>query len=275
VSTVTDVRTEASHTAGGRPASPPSVWMPPRPTTADLARQVRDVAADLPRFVASPLLRPWHSHWGATRAEVAAPMPGDEVLPRAQLRATRAITVAVPPEEVWPWLVQVDCLRAGWYADDLLDNLAHPSARHIVPELQDLEVGRWLPMAPQPTETTSFVVDSFQAPEWMLWRTPTSTWAWRLAPVPDGRTRLISRLRFTYDWRHPIGIFLLELGDWPMMRRMLRGIRERAEAEHRRRLPPPVQPRWFAGNLPAIQLPVLALVSWLHRRALPFGRRPA
>jgi hypothetical protein len=139
--------------------------------------------------------------------------------------------------------VQVGCLRAGWYADDLLDDLAHPSARTVVPELQDLQVGRWLPMAPRPTERSAFVVDSFERPEWMLWRTPTSTWVWRLVPLADGRTRLVTRLRFAYDWRHPAGIALVELGDWPMMRRMLRGIRERAEAEHRRRHPPPADVR--------------------------------
>src|SRR3712207_7632595 len=50
--------------------------------------------------------------------------------------------------------------RSGWYADDLLDNLAHPSARQILPELQDLEVGGRVPMAPRPTERTAFVVRS-------------------------------------------------------------------------------------------------------------------
>jgi hypothetical protein len=34
-------------------------------------------------------------------------------------------------------------------------------------------------------------------------------------------------------------------------------------------------PRWFAANLPAIHLPVLALIGWLHRRALHWRRRPA
>jgi hypothetical protein len=179
-------------------------WAPPRPAPADLARQVRDVLADLPRFLTAPLLRPWHRHWGATPAEVAASMPGDDLLPRAQYRCTRAITVAASPEEVWPWLVQVGCLRGGWYADDLLDDLAHPSARQIVPELQDLRVGRWLPMTPTPSQTTAFVVDSFEEPRWMLWRTPTSTWAWRLVPLGDGRTRLISRLHARYDWRRPV-----------------------------------------------------------------------
>ena len=51
-------------------------------------------------------------------------MPGDALFPHARYRATRAISIAATPEEVWPWLVQVGCLRGGWYADDLLDNLA-------------------------------------------------------------------------------------------------------------------------------------------------------
>ncbi|MBN1093429.1 hypothetical protein JKP75_13175 [Blastococcus sp. TML/M2B] len=80
----------------------------------------------------------------------------------------------------------------------------------------------------------------------MLWRTPTSTWAWRLAPLPGDRTRLATRLRVTYDRRRPAAVLLLELGDWPMMRRMLRGIRSRAEAEHRRRHPPAARPRILA-----------------------------
>ena len=216
--------------------SPPR-WAPPPPTPADLARQVRDVVADLPRFLTAPLLRPWHRRWGATRAEVSEPMPGDDLFRRAQLQCTRAITIAATPEEVWPWLVQVGCLRAGWYSDDLLDNLAHPSARELVPELQDLEIGKWLPMAPTPSATSAFVVDSLEVPRWMLWRTPSSSWAWRLVPLPDGSTRLVTRLHAVYDWHRVSTVLwmpLMEFGDFPMMRRMLRGIRERAEAEHRR-----------------------------------------
>jgi len=37
-----------------------------------------------------------------------------------------------------------------------------------------------------------------------------------------------------YEWRRPLAlgtVLLMELADYPMMRRMLLGIRERAEAE--------------------------------------------
>jgi hypothetical protein len=213
-------------------------WTPLRPTASDLVCQVRAVIADLPRFLLAPLLRHWHRTWGASKGEARAlSMPGDGLLPRARYRCTRAITIGAPPEEVWPWLVQVGCLRAGWYADDLLDDLGHPSARTIVPDLQDLHVGTLLPMAPTPSETTAFVVASFDAPRWMLWRTPTSTWSWRLVRLQGNRTRLVSRLHTSYAGRPParaLALLLMEFGDFAMMRRMLRGIRERAEAEHGR-----------------------------------------
>jgi hypothetical protein len=198
----------------------------------DLVVQLRDVLDDLPRFLVAPLRRRWHVTWGATPAEVTAPMPGDGLLPTAQYRATRAVTVGAPPERVWPWLVQVGVGRGGWYADDLLDNLARPSVRHIVPELQDLRVGQRLPMIPHSGDRTAFTVDSYDWPSWLLWRTPNRTFAWRLTPLSGGRTRLISRMHTCYEWRRPLTVFtvlLMESADYPMMRRMLHGIRERAE----------------------------------------------
>jgi hypothetical protein len=139
--------------SAGRWATPPRIG-------ANLVGQVGDAVADLPWYVITPLLRHWHRSWGASRAEVAAPMPGDDLLPRAQYRTTRAITIDATTAEVWPWLVQVGYRRAGWYAGDLLDNFARPSVRRIVPELQDLHVGQWLAMVPRPSERTAFEVDS-------------------------------------------------------------------------------------------------------------------
>src|SRR4051795_6586951 len=34
-------------------------------------------------------------------------------------------------------------------------------------------------------------------------------------------------------------------------------------------------PKWVAANLPAIHLPLLVLIGWMHRRALRRGRRAA
>jgi hypothetical protein len=66
------------------------------------------------------------------------------------------------------------------------------------------EVGQWLAMVPRPSERTAFVVDGFAEPSWLLWRTPTRSWAWRLIPLGEGRTRLISRLYTRYEWRRPL-----------------------------------------------------------------------
>jgi hypothetical protein len=206
----------------------------PRPTPAELVREVGTVVADLPRFATAPLVRSWHRRWGATDQEVHADMPGDELVEDVAFVATRAITIDAPPEAVWPWLVQVGCLKAGFYANDLLDNLGHPSAREILPEYQRLEIGQWVPMSPTPTEATAFRVAGFEENRWLLWRQPLSTWSWRLTELPGRRTRLATRLRARLDWSHRatsvLSVVLLELGDFPMMRRMLLGIRERAEA---------------------------------------------
>jgi hypothetical protein len=157
-------------------------------------------------------------------------------MPHAQFKATRAITIDAPPDAVWPWLVQVGCLRAGWYSNDLLDNLGRPSATTVILYLQHIEVGQWVPMSPSgsPSERTALKVHSFQVNEWLLWTKPDSTWAWRLTPINDKGTRLVTRIHAFYDWRHPLtavlGVLLMEFGDFAMIRRMLRGIKTRAES---------------------------------------------
>ncbi|MDQ1620201.1 MAG: hypothetical protein QOE19_2770 [Actinomycetota bacterium] len=205
-----------------------------RPTRGQLVTEILDVMRDLPIFLTAPLYRDWHLRWGATPAEIEAALPGDDLLPRAQFRATRAITIDAPPAAVWPWLVQVGCRRAGWYSNDLLDNLARPSATTIVPGLQHLETGQWVPMSPTPTDATALKVHSFQADEWLLWTKSDSTWAWQLTSTKDNGTRLLTRIHAAYDWRYPmtalLGVLLMEFGDFAMLRRMLRGIKKRAES---------------------------------------------
>jgi hypothetical protein len=207
---------------------------PESPTRRQLVAEIRNVILDLPIFLTAPLYRRWHLRWGATSAEVMAPLPGDGLMSRAQYKSTRAITIDAPPEAVWPWLVQVGCLRAGWYSNDLLDNLAHPSATTIVPELQHLEIGQWVPMSPTPTDRSALKVHSFEINQWLLWTTPDSTWVWGLTATENNGTRMVARIHARYDWRNPLfalfDVLLMEFGDFAMLRRMLNGIKARAES---------------------------------------------
>jgi hypothetical protein len=160
-------------------------------------------------------------------------MPGDDLVGDPSFNATRAITIDAPPDDVWPWLVQVGYGRAGFYSYDLFDNAARPSATRIIPEYQSPTVGDWVPMARKVTPATAFEIAAFEPGRWLLWQKPDSTWAWVLQPLPDGRTRLLTRLKARYEWRSPLSallsVVLLEFGDFPMMRKMLRGLKARAE----------------------------------------------
>ena len=86
-------------------------------------------------------------------------------------------------------------------------------------------------MTDHPSETTSFRVASLRPGETLLWSKPDSTWAWQLTRLADGTTRLVTRLKIRY--RATLSglatIALIEVGDFPMMRKMLRGIKRRAE----------------------------------------------
>jgi hypothetical protein len=89
-------------------------------------------------------VRPRMLRWGATDDEVERPYPGADLVPGGKRTATMAATIEAPPAQVWPWLVQMGANRAGWYSWDWLDNNGQPSANRVVPEWQDLEVGRHL-----------------------------------------------------------------------------------------------------------------------------------
>jgi len=88
-----------------------------------------------------PVTRLWYRKWGATDDEVQRSLPGDELVPHPKSEITCAITIQAPAAQVWPWLVQIGCQRAGWYSYDLLDNGGVPSAERIMAEYQHLEVG--------------------------------------------------------------------------------------------------------------------------------------
>ena len=174
-------------------------------------------------------------NWGSTPEEIGSALPGDELCPDARIVATRSITLAAPPEHVFPWLRQMGFGRAGWYSYDLLDNLGRRSARSIIDEWQHVSTGDTIPGGPVAFEATivdpphSFVLSL--ATNGMVGRRIHFTLAYHLRPV-NGGTRLVTRARATIDL--PGGKLLerlvLEPGDGIMVRRQLLGLARRVAA---------------------------------------------
>jgi hypothetical protein len=201
-------------------------------------------------------IRPWHLKWGATQAEIQGPQPGDELIKRPRYETTRSVTIRAPAADVWPWLVQIGQSRGGFYSYDWLENLIGldiHSADRVLPEFQDLQVGDILPNEPKtPDEgVTVAAVQPERAlilrgtivpsqpmkgypihyddtmPWWMDW-----TWAFILDRLDERTTRLIARLRSDYKGLTPAmaRFMLVEPSHFIMERKMLLGIKQRAEA---------------------------------------------
>jgi hypothetical protein len=183
------------------------------------------------------IYRPWALTWGSTDEEIARPMPGDEVLEQPTFNATRAVTIAATPEEIWPWLVQIGYRRAGFYSYDRLDNDGIPSSKRILPQYQDLKVGDLIPL----TKTANVRVTELEPPRSLVllfeadgtWSN--ATWVWGLYPVDASHTRLVTRLRVNAKGVRP-RIFL-DLGEIIMMRKCMLGIKRRAEQGNRKVAP--------------------------------------
>jgi hypothetical protein len=195
------------------------------------------------------LLRPKLRTWGTRGDEVEAALPGDELV-RGAYRTTHAVTIASPPEQVWPWLVQMGFGRAGWYSYDVLERAVGAgdftddgSARRIIPELQTLAAGDtvFLSAAGGPTvarlDPSRCLVLHFrmdlltsgaarpQSRAVLDW-----TWSFVLEPAPTG-CRLLARVRgdVSPGWMS-LTFPLLETIHFAMERKMLRSIKQRAEA---------------------------------------------
>lgn len=86
--------------------------------------------------------------WLATQNERRETLPGDDLVSEARGSSTHAITIDAMSVDIWPWLVQMGCDRAGFYSYDQLDNAGHRSATCVVPEFQNISVGDILPSRP-------------------------------------------------------------------------------------------------------------------------------
>jgi hypothetical protein len=178
--------------------------------------------------------RRWCLTWGAREEEVSAKLPGDELLAGAGLVTTRAVTIDVPPEAIWPWLAQMGSGRGGAYSYDWIENMLRlnmHSASEILPEYQDIKVGDELPLG---SGGPVMRVEVHDSPRALVTRSSDRNWVWIFTLVPDGEsTRLISRNRIAMKALAPASrlfyLLFMEPGSLVMERKMLLGIRRRAE----------------------------------------------
>ncbi len=178
--------------------------------------------------------RHWCLTWGARFDEESAKLPGDELLTGADIVSTRAITIDAPPSAIWPWLVQMGSGRGGVYTYDWIENLLGlnmHSARRVLPQFQDVRVGDEFPLGPGRPAMRVVVCDPEKT---LVFRFADGNWVWIFAlAAGDGQTRLISRNRIATPGAPPpvrlFNLLLMEPGSLVMERKMLLGIKQRAE----------------------------------------------
>jgi hypothetical protein len=169
--------------------------------------------------------------WGATQAEAAGPLPGDELLRTADGASTRAIDIDAPPADVWPWLAQMGpSPRGGAYTYDWIENLLGlhmHSVDRVLPEFQHPQVGDTIELG-----SNRMRLELVEPRRALAWRSEDGNWLWTFVLVDrGGRTRLISRNRFRLpSLAARISMLPMEPGSLMMERRMLREIKRLSEA---------------------------------------------
>jgi hypothetical protein len=178
------------------------------------------------RFLRSRVLT-----WGASDAEAAGRLPGDELLEDADGVATRAIDVDAPANAVWPWIAQMGpAPRGGAYTYDWIENLLGldmHSVDHVLREFQNPQVGETIGYG-----SNRMRLERVEPQHVLAWRSEDGNWVWTFVVLEarNGSTRLISRNRFRLPTRASrLGMLPMEPASLVMERKMLRGIKHRAE----------------------------------------------
>lgn len=190
---------------------------------------------------------------GVTAAEAADALAGDEIVAEPMWQSTRGITISAPPEQVWPWVVQMGfpSHRAGWYTPHWLDRLTfgirQRSAERIVPQLQHLAVGDRVPDSDD--GSVFFSVEAVEPPYALVLHSSRHVFepietidlsrSFVIRALPPGRSRLLIRSRVDYTPRWVLPLVELGIGpaDFVNAGAVLRGIKRRAETGSARPVP--------------------------------------
>jgi hypothetical protein len=181
-------------------------------------------------------IRRWMNRWGATPSDLTRVMAGDTLLTDPTYSGTTAIVINARPEHIWPWLVQIGYQRGGLYSYDWLDRLFgyldRPSSTRVLPEFQHLAVGDRIPLGRGPSWPVA-VIEPHRALVLDMRNLGGFDWVWQfgLYTVDENRTQLVSRSRVRTKtiWAR-LGTHVIEPAGFLMTRRMLLGLKQRAES---------------------------------------------
>jgi hypothetical protein len=179
----------------------------------------------------------------ATAAEKRAKRPGDDLVDPADVVMDRAFTVPAPPEQVWPWLVQLGKQRAGWYLPARAERFlprSRRAARSVNRAWLSLRPGDVIPDYGGRHET--FEVAAITAPSSLVYRSRRGhidvTWSLTLEPAPGppgapgpGHTRIFLRLQMAPVRHQRLARTAGELVDLLTVAGMAAGLKERLAAE--------------------------------------------
>jgi hypothetical protein len=174
------------------------------------------------------VMRPWHLRWGAEPEDEERELPGDELLPENGTQILHVVTIDAPVEAVWPWLAQLGQDRGGFYSYEWLENLAGcqmKNADRIHPEWQHRELGETVHLHPAGGQRVC-VFEPGRALGLEGWGT------FALERAAANRTRLIARGGVQRGVGAVAYALLMEIPHFLMERRMLLGIKARAEGRY-------------------------------------------
>jgi hypothetical protein len=193
------------------------------------------LAAGAAGFVAYKYyFQPWNHHWGAGIDDVERKMPGDNLIKDPDVVTTRAIEIEAPPDQIFPWLVQMGQGRGGVYSYDWIERMLGLdiyNADRIVPQLQHLLEGDFLPLG---NDGKGFKVANLEKDRSLVLAHTDGNWTWDFGiyPIDDGRSKLVSRNRISMNgggFGFRLYMKLIDPGAFIMERKMLLGIKERVE----------------------------------------------
>jgi len=221
---------------------------------------------------ATPFMRRARSQWGVDEQLAKRTFPGDDRVPNPRWQWTHGIEIDRSADEVWPWIAQIGADRGGFYSYQWLENIAGCNVRNaevVHPEWADVHVGDGLRLHPKMPPLA--IVEVVPKRAFVAYAGPgelekrpgnkwvETTWLFYLEPIGPDKCLFVSRYRIACSddlvTRLQFGPLMVEPIGFTMDRRMLLGVKERAERQPRTNTTTPTTPATSAATAATPTLP--------------------